>query len=144
MSHPFSTTIDYREHPDEYHYTPNEKGVFRVQPYKDELLPHWSFKSAEAAKQSAGEIYQRYLTYRENGDLIGMDMARKYLRLGFTRAMRYAKYPGGKKYDDDGNEHKAQRWADADKRRAAIHFRDKWQAVLDDPAYEQAKEKLKN
>jgi hypothetical protein len=144
MPDPFSTEINYREHPEKYHYTPNEKGVFRVQPYKGELLPHWSFKSEQAAKQSADTIYQKYLEYRENGDFIGMDMARKYLRLGFTRAMRYAKYPGGQKYDDDGDERTAQQWADGDKRAAAIHFRDKWQMVLDDPAYEQARQKLKD
>ncbi len=27
-----------------------------------------------------------------------MDMACKYLRMGYTRSMRYAKYPGGRKY----------------------------------------------
>jgi hypothetical protein len=33
-----------------------------------------------------------------------MDMARKYLRMGWTRAMRYAKYPGGQKYAEEDGE----------------------------------------
>jgi hypothetical protein len=68
-----------------------------------------------------------------------MDMARKYLRMGFTRAMRYAKYPGGQKHRDDGTERDPQQWADAEKRRAAVVFREAWQAVLDDETYQAMK-----
>jgi hypothetical protein len=69
-----------------------------------------------------------------------MDMVRKYLQMGFTRAMRYAKYPGGQKYDDDGTERDPQQWADAAKRAAAVVFRDAWQAVRDDPDYQRLKQ----
>ena len=31
-----------------------------------------------------------------------MDMARKYLQMGYTRARRYANHKGGRKYDTDG------------------------------------------
>lgn len=34
---------------------------------------------------------------KEN-DFVGADMARKCLQMGYTRARRYANYPGGKKY----------------------------------------------
>ena len=32
-----------------------------------------------------------------------MDMCRKFLEMGFTRARRYANHKDGKKYDDNGN-----------------------------------------
>ena len=44
-----------------------------------------------------------YLDYRDEEDFIGMDMCRKFLEMGFTRARRYANHNSGKKYDDDGN-----------------------------------------
>jgi hypothetical protein len=67
-------------------------------------------------------------------------MARKYLQMGFTRAMRYAKYPGGQKYDEDGTERSPQQWADSEKRAAAVVFRNAWQEVTDDPTYQRLKE----
>ena len=131
--------IDFREQPACYRYEANEKGVFKVQPYKGELLPLWRYKDEDAAQASAAAIWARYEAYRAEEDFVGMDMARKYVQMGFTRAMRYAKYPGGKKYDADGNEREQQTWADAEKRKAAVVFRDFWQQVLDDPAYERLK-----
>jgi hypothetical protein len=92
--------IDFRENPEEYEIGRGEEGVFKVQPYKDELLPLWTFKTPEDAKESAEAILDKYEEYRENDDFPGMDMARKYLQMGYTRAMRYAKYPGGQKYED--------------------------------------------
>ena len=32
-----------------------------------------------------------------------MDMCRKFLEMGFTRARRYANHNSGKKYDSEGN-----------------------------------------
>ena len=34
---------------------------------------------------------------------VGMDMCRKFLEMGFTRARRYANHADGKKYDAEGN-----------------------------------------
>ena len=34
-----------------------------------------------------------------DGDLVGADMARKYLQMGYTRSRRYARHRGGRKYD---------------------------------------------
>ena len=131
--------IDFRAHPEAYRAQSGEQGVFKVEPYKSELLPHWSFKDVQAAEKSVEALRGKYEQYRAAEDFVGMDMARKYLQMGFTRAMRYAKYPGGKKYDDDGTERAPRQWADAEKRRSAIVFRDAWQAVTDDPAYQQLK-----
>lgn len=133
--------IDFREHPECYRYSSDEKGVFKVEPYKSEILPHWKYRDGEAAGASVEAIRSRYLTYRDAGDFVGMDMARKYLQMGFTRAMRYAKYPGGKKYDDNGEKREPQEWADPEKREAAVCFREAWQEVRADEAYQDMKQR---
>ena len=131
--------IDFRKHPECYRYSSDEKGVFKVEPYKSELLPHWEYRDEEVAAASVEAIRSRYLTYRDAGEFVGMDMARKYLQMGFTRAMRYAKYPGGKKYDD-GEKREPQEWADVDKRAAAVRFREAWQNVRSDDMYQNMKQ----
>lgn len=131
--------IDFRANPDQYEIGRGEEGVFKVQPYKDELLPLWTFKTPEAAEESADAIFEKYETYREDDDFPGMDMARKYLQMGYTRAMRYAKYPGGQKYVD-GEEREPEEWADEGKREAALVFEERLERVRDDEAYQQAKE----
>jgi hypothetical protein len=132
--------LDFRAHPEAYRYQSGEQGVFKVQPYKDELLPHWGFKDEDTAEDAVAALREQYDAYREQADFVGMDMARKYLQMGFTRAMRYAKYPGGQKYDEDGTERSPQQWADSEKRAAAVVFRNAWQEVTDDPTYQRLKE----
>ena len=44
-----------------------------------------------------------YDDYKQQEDFIGMDMCRKFLEMGFTRARRYANHRSGKKYDSNGN-----------------------------------------
>ena len=39
-----------------------------------------------------------YMDYFEEKDFIGMDMCRKFLEMGFTRARRYANHNSGRKY----------------------------------------------
>ena len=133
--------LDFRTHPEAYRYRSGEQGVFKVQPYKDELLPDWSFKDESAAETSVEALRDRYETYRAREDFVGMDMVRKYLQMGFTRAMRYAKYPGGQKYDEDGTEREPEQWAAPEKRASAIVFRDAWQDLTDDPTYQRLKER---
>ena len=82
--------VDLREHPEEYRVGRGEQGVFHAEPYKSELLPLWGFKDAETAERASGEIHARYLAYRDAEDFVGMDVARKYLQMGYTRARRYA------------------------------------------------------
>jgi hypothetical protein len=114
--------------------------VLKVEPYKSELLPLWRFKDEEAAVRSVSLLWERFEQYRAQGDFVGMDMVRKYLRMGFTRAMRYAKYPGGRKRRADGHAHEPVQWADPEKREAAIRFREAWQRLRADPRYLAAKE----
>ena len=44
-----------------------------------------------------------YHTYKGAEDFVGMDMCRKFLEMGFTRARRYANHNSGRKYDSEGN-----------------------------------------
>ncbi|WP_226040322.1 DUF4385 domain-containing protein [Natrinema sp. DC36] len=131
--------IDFRADPDAYEIGRGEEGVFKVEPYKSELLPLWSYSDEAAAEAAAEAIYERYERYRANDEFPGMDMARKYLQMGYTRAMRYATYPGGRKYDDDGTEREPRKWADPDKRAAALVFAEYWERVREDDAYQRAK-----
>ena len=39
-----------------------------------------------------------YHTYKDVEDFVGMDMCRKFLEMGFTRARRYANHNSGRKY----------------------------------------------
>jgi hypothetical protein len=101
---PFDYSLDYsslnlRAHPHLYRVGKGEQGVLLVEPYKSEILPHWRFKDPETAFQSAEAIWQLFLDYKQSGDFVGMDMARKFLQMGYTRSRRYANHKGGKKYD---------------------------------------------
>ncbi len=137
---PVEYTTDVRARPECDEIGRGERGVFKVQPYKGELLPLWSFKTPEAARESSAAIWAKFEGYRADEDFVGMDMARKYLQMGYTRAMRYAKYPGGTKYDADRNVREPQRWADAGKREAALLFDERLQAAKADPAYQRLRD----
>ena len=133
--------VDFREHPEEYEVGRGEEGVFKVEPYKSELLPLWGYADRETAENAAAAIHEKFREYREAEEFVGMDMARKYLQMGYTRAMRYAKYPGGRKYDDDGTERDPEQWADPDKREAALVFEEHLEVVREDETYQQMKER---
>ena len=79
-----------------------EQGVLLVRPYTNDICAHWRFKTPTEAVESANHIFGMYLDYRDEKDFIGMDMARKFLEMGFTRSRRYANHHTGKKYDDEG------------------------------------------
>ena len=73
--------------------------MFRVQPYKDELLLHWRFATPDQARTSSETLLAMFARYVADGDVVGADMTRKYLQMGYTRARRYANHRGGRKYD---------------------------------------------
>ena len=79
-----------------------EQGVLLVRPYTEDICQYWRFKNETTARKSALKIYQMFLDYTREGDFIGMDMARKFLEMGFTRTRRYANHSSGKKYSKDG------------------------------------------
>ena len=80
-----------------------EQGVLLVRPYTNDICSHWRFKTPDEAVVSSDKIYKMYEGYRSKQDFIGMDMCRKFLEMGFTRARRYANHNSGKKYDSEGN-----------------------------------------
>ena len=79
-----------------------EQGVLLVRPYTNDICAHWRFVDETTARKSSDKIYSMYLNYKDNRDFIGMDMARKFLEMGFTRARRYANHSSGRKYTEDG------------------------------------------
>ena len=90
--------LDLRERPELYRVGKGEQGVLLVEPYKSEILPHWRFKTPEIAEASSAKIYELFLEYKKQKDFVGMDMARKFLQMGITRARRYANHKSGRKY----------------------------------------------
>ena len=41
------------------------------------------------------------MAYKKKGDFVGMDMARKFLQMGYTRSRRYANHKSGRKYSSE-------------------------------------------
>lgn len=128
---------DFRAHPELYKVGRGEEGVLLVEPYKGEILPLWRFRTPEVARESAEAIHKLFRAYKRRGDFVGMDMARKYLQMGYTRARRYANHAGGRKYAPDGTV--LPYGNDPVKAAAAAVFREKWQLVESDPKYQKLK-----
>ena len=136
----FAST-DFREHPERYRVGRGEQGVLLVEPYKSELLPHWRFRTPEIAEASARRLYEAFLGYKAAADFVGMDMARKFLQMGFTRARRYANHPSGRKYDPETGEAlpRAADWDTSEKAEAARIFYEFYARAKADPDYQRAK-----
>ncbi|HEV2800759.1 MAG TPA: DUF4385 domain-containing protein [Pyrinomonadaceae bacterium] len=138
--------IDFRQRPELYRIGKGEQGVLLVEPYKSEILPHWRFKNPTVARASADKIYELYLSYRTANNFPGMDMARKFLQMGWTRSLRYFNHRSGKKYVGPvPAEHKGRSGAwgrevapyehDEEKLESAKIFRTRLDEVLADPIY---------
>jgi len=127
------STINFRQHPELYQVGRGEQGVLLVEPYKSEILPFWRYKDEASAIKSAEKIYQLFEDYRQQDDFVGMDMARKFIQMGYTRARRYANYKGGKKYAEDGSLNT--RGNDPTKAAAATVFKGWWDKIREDDDY---------
>lgn len=125
--------IDFRQQPELYQVGRGEQGVLLVEPYKSEILPFWRYKDEASAMKSAEQIYQLFEAYRQQDDFVGMDMARKFIQMGYTRARRYANYKGGKKYAEDGSLNT--RGNDPIKAAAATVFKGWWDKIRQDEDY---------
>jgi hypothetical protein len=68
-----------------------------------------------------------------------MDMARKFLQMGYTRSRRYANHKSGRKYAADGKT-VLPRDEDPVKAESARIFYEKWQLAKSDPDYQRLKE----
>ncbi len=137
----FDYSIDYKNtlfetNDKRYRIGRGEQGVLLVRPYTDDICKHWRFKTPQIAEKSANTIYHMYRGFKALKDFIGMDMCRKFLEMGFTRARRYANHKDGKKYNDDGSikpqEPDALTSTKAKSARIFKQFRDK---VVKDPVY---------
>ena len=153
----FDYTLDYknlnlRANPELYRIGVGEQGVLLVEPYKSEILPHWRFATPDAARESSEAIFQMFQQYGANEDFVGMDMARKFLQMGMTRARRYANHKGGKKYEgpvpadkrgQSGAHGRAMRPFEPDpvKAESAAIFRAKWEEAKADPVYLKLKQR---
>ncbi|HBW2714857.1 TPA: DUF4385 domain-containing protein, partial [Salmonella enterica] len=124
------SSIDFRQQPELYQVGRGEQGVLLVEPYKSEILPFWRYKDKASAMKSAEQIYQLFEAYRQQDDFVGMDMARKFIQMGYTRARRYANYKGGKKYAEDGSLNT--RGNDPIKAAAATVFKGWWDKIRQD------------
>lgn len=142
MTRPFDyqqdfANINFRERPELYQVGRGEQGVLMVEPYKSEILPQWRYKNAEVAARSAKEIYALFEEYRQQNDFVGMDMARKFIQMGYTRARRYANHKGGKKYDEERQVKPLDH--DPVKAEAAAVFKVWWDKIREDDDYLQRK-----
>ena len=137
----FDYSIDYKHlkfkpNDTRYRIGRGEQGVLLVRPYTDDICKHWRFKTLKEAIVSSQKIFDMYLDYRIRKDFVGMDMCRKFLEMGFTRARRYANHKDGKKYDDNGNVRPQEKdWATSDKAKSAQIFKRARDRVTTDPIY---------
>lgn len=146
-----SPDIDYRAHPHLYQISRAEVGVLTCEPYKSEILPLWRFRTPAIAETSSVAIREKYNAYKDDNDFIGMDMCRKFLQMGYTRAMRYANHVGGRKYDSKGGGKREMtktlegqvseevRRKCEEKKEAAGVFKVVWKEVADSEEYIDAK-----
>ena len=125
--------IDFRQQPERYQVGRGEQGVLMVEPYKSEILPFWRFRTVELAQESSVHIMQLFEDYRAQDDFIGMDMARKFIQMGYTRARRYSNHKGGRKYDAEGKE--LPRTTEKEKAAAAAIFKSCWDRIRADTDY---------
>ena len=115
-----------------------EQGVLLVRPYTNDICARWRFVDEETAIKSSNEIYEMFCSYRRNKDFIGMDMARKFLEMGFTRARRYANHSSGRKYDSNRKVRPQESdWRTNEKAKAAAVFKEVRDKAAYDPTYKQ-------
>ena len=137
----FDYNLDYkntvfRPNDTRYRIGRGEQGVLLVRPYTDVICKHWRFKTVKQAKKSAEHIYKMYADYRVIKDFVGMDMCRKFLEMGFTRARRYANHKDGKKYGKDGKVLPQEKdWATSEKAKSAKRFKEFRDLVTQDEFY---------
>ena len=113
-----------------------EQGVLLVRPYTNDICKYWRFKTLKEAEVSSQKIFDMYLDYRIQKDFVGMDMCRKFLEMGFTRARRYANHKDGKKYGKDGKILPQEKdWATSEKAKSARRFKDFRDLVTQDEFY---------
>jgi hypothetical protein len=128
--------LDLRKNPELYRVGKGEQGVLTVEPYRTEIVGHWRFKTQEIARESSAKIYEMFLDYKKQKDFVGMDMARKFLQMGITRARRYANHPSGRKYKKVTREIIPIEKIDEEKAESARIFSEKYYLAKNDEVYQ--------
>ena len=137
----FDYNIDYKNtlfvpNDSRYRIGRGEQGVLLIRPYTEDICQHWRFKTIQEARVSSHRIYGMYIEYKEKGDFVGMDMCRKFLEMGFTRARRYANHKDGRKYDKEGNILPQEKdWNTSEKAISARIFKQMRDEVANDSIY---------
>ncbi|KAI0808502.1 hypothetical protein GGR55DRAFT_651658 [Xylaria sp. FL0064] len=134
-----------------------EQGVLTFEPYKSALLPSWRFRTVPIAQQSAAVLWGKFTEFDAQDDFVGMDMVRKFIQMGMTRAKRYANHAGGRKYrnlkagedDDDGIKRQREELPKSEghagkneKERASRVFREVWMRCKAHEGYKRKKEQF--
>ena len=128
--------IDFRSRLEKCRIGRGEQGVLIAEPYKSEILPYWRLKTPEFAKQSAIKIYAMFIQYGKIDNFVGMDMARKFLQMGFTHARHYANHKSGRKYSSVGIVlHQEEDWKDSEKAQSAQIFFGYYSKAKDNVTY---------
>ena len=137
----FNYDLDYKNilfkpNDKRYRIGRGEQGVLLIRPYTNDICQYWRFKTPGDAAISAMKILFLYHQYKGQEDFVGMDMCRKFLEMGFTRARRYANHKSGKKYDKNGKVRPQEKdWATSDKAKSAKIFKQGRDRVTTDPKY---------
>lgn len=127
--------LDLRKNPELYRVGKGEQGVLMVEPYRTEIVSLWRFKTPEIAEESSRKIYEMFLEYKRQKDFVGMDMARKFLQMGITRARRYANHKSGRKYKK-GTREVLPIEEDLEKAESAKIFSEKYYLAKNDEVYQ--------
>jgi len=124
-----------------YRIARGEQGVLTFEPYKSMLLPLWRFRTPPIARASSAALWARFVDFDAHDDFVGMDMARKFVQMGMTRAKRYANHKGGRKYGVDGKElEKSTTHGDrGEKEEASAVFREVWERCRGHEGYQRRK-----
>ncbi|KAI1078781.1 hypothetical protein F5B20DRAFT_192251 [Whalleya microplaca] len=120
-----------------------EQGVLTFEPYKSALLPLWRFRTVPIARKSASDLYLKFEEFDRQDDFVGMDMTRKFIQMGMTRAKRYANHAGGRKYQKGTREAlpKSTTHKDKEEKEAASEiFREVWEKCKGHEGYVWRKE----
>ena len=136
--------IQFEPNDKRYRIGRGEQGVLLVRPYTNDICKHWRFKTHNEAVISSQKIFDMYLEYRIKKDFVGMDMCRKFLEMGFTRARRYANHKDGRKYKNGKVLPQEKDWATNEKAQSARRFKTYRDLVTKDEFYIQLRKEWRN
>ena len=141
----WKSDIDYRENPHLYEIGRGQQGVLTCEPYKSELHPLWKFKTPLEAQKSCEKIYYKFFIYMKDNDFVGMDMAKKYLHMGYTRARRYYNHSSGTKWTKENGEWEVLPFDRTEKRflESSNIFKLYWETARTDKQYLEMKKNFK-